>query len=236
MLAWSEVSRIVRSVRFDKGARGGARCGGFAREAGRAADTSARETPLRTRVSASRRCGQECPRHAAICGIVFRAGGWDGLGAMTSVSSDSLVVFQIGEQQFAVGLTAVERVLRAVKIAPLPDAPPGVRGVINLQGRIVPVFDLWARFGHPARALRVSDHLLIARTHWRTVALLVDAVTGVVPRGQVQVTPAEDILPDLESISGVMKLDGGLVLVHDVERFLSIEDHAALQLALNLEA
>src|SRR5258708_10998428 len=131
---------------------------------------------------------------------------------MASISSDSLVIFKIGEQEFAVDAAAVEQVLRAVEIVPLPEAPAGVRGVVNLRGRIVPVFDLWARFGQPARALRAGDHLLVARTHWRTVALLVDAVVGVVPRGKVQVTPAADILPDLESISGVMKLDGGLVL------------------------
>jgi purine-binding chemotaxis protein CheW len=151
------------------------------------------------------------------------------------VSSNSLVVFQIGEQEFAVGVAAVERVLRAVEIAPLPGAPAGVRGVINLQGRVVPVFDLRTRFGQPARDVRASDHLIVAHTHWRTVALLVDAVVGVVPWRDAQITPASEILPDLECVSGVMKLDGGLVLVHDVERFLSIEDHAALQLALTLE-
>ncbi len=154
---------------------------------------------------------------------------------MTSVHSDSLVVFTIGEQNFAVSVRAVERVVRAVEIAPLPEAPRGVRGVINLQGRIVPVFDLWSRFGHPGRELRASDHLLIARTLRRTVALLVDGVTGLVPRSDAQVTPAADLSPDLECISGVMKLDGGLVLIHDIERFLSIEDHAALQLALDRE-
>ena len=155
---------------------------------------------------------------------------------MTSDLSGSLVVFRIGERDFAIGVTAVERVVRAVEITTLPGAPRGVRGIINLQGRIVPVFDLWSRFGQPGRELRASDHLLIAHTHWRTVALLVDAVTSVVPQSEVQVTLAAEILPDLECVSGVMKLAGGLVLVHDVERFLSIEDHAALQLALNLES
>lgn len=155
---------------------------------------------------------------------------------MTSVSSDSLVVFRIGEQMFAIGVAVVERVLRAVEIAPLPDAPRGVRGVINLQGRIVPVFDLWLRFGQSGRELSASDHLLIARTHSRTVALLVDSVVDVVVRSAAQVTPASEILAGpASSISGVLKLDGGLVLVHDVERFLSIEDHAALQRALNPE-
>lgn len=152
-----------------------------------------------------------------------------------SASSSSLIVFRIGDQDFAVGVATIERVLRAVEIAPLPEAPRGVRGVINMQGRIVPVFDLGARFGQPTREVRASDHLLIAHTHWRTVALLVDAVVGVVPRCDAQITSAADILPDLACVSGVMKLAGGLVLVHDVERFLSIEDHAALQLALNLE-
>lgn len=154
---------------------------------------------------------------------------------MTSVSSNSLVVFRIGELEFAIRVAAVERAVRAVEIAPLPDAPRGVRGVINLRGRIVPVFDLRVRFGQPAREVRASDHLLIAHTHWRTVALLVDALVGVVDYDAAQITPGADILPDLESISGVMKSDGGLVLVHDVERFLSIEDHTALQLALQFE-
>ena len=143
-----------------------------------------------------------------------------------------MLVFRIGEQEFAVETAVIERVLQAVEVAPLPDAPRGVRGVINLQGRIVPVFDLWARFGQPAREVRASDHLLIARTHWRTVALLVDAVSGVVPRSGAQITQTTEILPDLECVTGVMKLDGGLVLIHDVERFLSADDDAALQRAL----
>jgi len=85
------------------------------------------------------------------CSIVFRAGGRDSAAVMTRVTSDSLVVFQLGEQQFALGVTAVERVVQAVEIATLPDEPRGVRGVINLQGRIVPVFDLWSRLGQPVR-------------------------------------------------------------------------------------
>ena len=154
---------------------------------------------------------------------------------MKSALSDSLVVFRIGEQEFAVGVDAVERVVRAVAVSPLPEAPRGVRGVINLQGRIVPVFDIWARCGAPERDLRESDHLIVAHTHWRMVALLVDSVIGVVPRVDARITPAAEILPDLQSFTGVMKLDGGLVLVHDLEKFLSIEDHAALQMALNFE-
>ena len=151
---------------------------------------------------------------------------------MTGTASDSLVLLHVGEHEFALGTAAVEREVRAVAIEPLPEAPHGVRGIISLQGRIVPVFDLRALLGEPPRAVRPADHLVIAHTRWRTVALLVDAVAGVVPRVAAQVTPAGEILPGLAAISGVLRLDGGLVLIHDLDQFLSLEETAALERAL----
>ena len=120
---------------------------------------------------------------------------------MPGIASDSLLVFRIGEKEFALGVAAIERVVRAVEIAPLPDAPRGVRGTINVQGRMVPVFDLTTRLGQP---VRVGDHLIIARTPQRTVALLVESVESVEP------------------------LLDGPVLIHDLEHFLASEDRAAL--------
>lgn len=152
---------------------------------------------------------------------------------MTRPVSDSVVLLAVEELNLALKLEAVERVIRAVEIAPLPDAPRGVLGVINMQGRIVPVFDLRARFGLPAREVRASDYLVIARMRARVVALLVDAVAGVVPAGQVQILQSSEILPEMECISGVMKLQSGLVFLHDLEKFLSLADYEALQLALS---
>ena len=67
------------------------------------------------------------------------------------------------------------------------------------------------------------------------MALLVDSVLDVVRRGDAPVTPSAEILPDIALISGVMKLGDSLVLVHDLDRFLSIEDYEKLRLALELE-
>lgn len=110
---------------------------------------------------------------------------------MPSSTSDSLLIFQMGEQRLALSVAAVERVVAAVEITPLADAPRGVRGVIDVQGRMVPVFDLTARPGEPVRA---SDHLILARTPQRTVALLVEAVESVGPR----LGDGPEPIPDLE--------------------------------------
>ncbi len=82
----------------------------------------------------------------------------------TSMSlSDQYVVFGLDEHSFALRLSAVVRVVRAVEVTPLPRAPEIVLGVINVQGRITPVFDVRKRFRLPAREISLSDQFIIAR-------------------------------------------------------------------------
>lgn len=149
---------------------------------------------------------------------------------------DSLAVFTLDDQPFALAVTCLKRIVPAVQIAPLPGAPRGVRGVINVQGEIVPVFDLRARFGWAERELRLADHLVIADTGRRRVALIVDSAIGVVRPGESQVVPAEKILPEFHGVEGVMKLDDDIVFIHDLDRFLSLEDEHELAAAMSADA
>ena len=58
-----------------------------------------------------------------------------------------LVSFRVGQEQFAVDILRVQEINRMMSLTQVPQSPPGVRGVINLRGRIVPVLDLRARMG-----------------------------------------------------------------------------------------
>jgi purine-binding chemotaxis protein CheW len=144
-----------------------------------------------------------------------------------------LVVFELEERRYGLRLTAVERVLHAVDVTPLPQSPDVVWGVIDMQGQIVPVLSLRKRFGLPERPIGVSDHFVIARTRRRTVALVVDAVRGVVERSAAEVIESDKILPDLKQIEGVIQLDDGMVLIHDLDRFLSLDEERSLAQALS---
>lgn len=143
-----------------------------------------------------------------------------------------LVVFTLDEQRYALPLTAVERVVRVVEITLLPKAPEIVHGVINVQGRIIPVVNIRRRFRLPERELRLSDHCLIAHTTKRMVALVVDEVSGVLEPVDQAMTAAEQILPDLIYVAGVVKLADGMVLIHDLDSFLSLEEEQTLDEAV----
>jgi purine-binding chemotaxis protein CheW len=139
-----------------------------------------------------------------------------------------IVVFSLDEPRYALDLSAVERVVHAVEITPLPKAPEIVLGVINVQGEVVPVVDVRNRFRLPEREINIDDRFIIARTSRRLVALLVDDVTGVQRIGNREIVSAEQALPFAEYIKGVAKVEGDIVLIHDLDRFLSLDEEEKL--------
>jgi purine-binding chemotaxis protein CheW len=143
-----------------------------------------------------------------------------------------LITFTLDEQRYALRLSVVERIVRMVEISPLPKAPDGVLGVIDLQGRIVPVLDLRRRFGLSPRDPDLNDHLLVARTSRRTVALAVDEVLGIVERPDGEAVPSQEVLSGIAHVEAILKLEDGLVFIHDLEGFLCLEEEKALSEAL----
>jgi purine-binding chemotaxis protein CheW len=149
-----------------------------------------------------------------------------------TIRSHQLLVFVLDGQRFAVRVASVERIERAVEITPLPGVPENVLGVVNLKGQIVPVFNVRKRLHLPERDVDPRDQLIFAHTSHRQVALVVDAVAEVVERRDLDVIASGEILPGLEYMEGVTKLEDGLVMIHDLDRFLSLQEETALEEAI----
>lgn len=137
-------------------------------------------------------------------------------------------MFAVGSFRIALALSRVQRVIHAVAVTPLPGAPAAVRGLIDVGGEIRPVFDLKRRFALPERDIDLKDCLILASCS-RPVALLVDSIAGVersIPMSleSLQCAP--------EQLSGVARLDEGLVLIQDLDRFLMADEAVALDGAL----
>ena len=146
--------------------------------------------------------------------------------------SDFFTVFSLENQRYALPLSASERVVRMVAITLLPNAPDIIFGVVNFQGSVIPVINMRRRFGLPEREPSLSDSLIIAHTTRRPVALVVDVVLDVIASAEQSLIAAKNILPKVEYVEGVVKLTDGLILIHDLNRFLSLEEEDSLDRAL----
>lgn len=144
-----------------------------------------------------------------------------------------LVVFRLDQQRYALPLAVVERVVRAVEVTPLPSAPAIVLGAIDVHGRVLPVLNVRRRFLLPERRICPRDWFLLARTARHTVVLVVDESEGVIERPRDDIVASTRIVPGLEQFPGVLTLDDGLVLVHDLEKFLSLDEARALDEAMD---
>jgi purine-binding chemotaxis protein CheW len=146
------------------------------------------------------------------------------------------VVFSVDAGRYALALDAVERIVRAVQVTQLPAALPVLMGVIDVQGRVLPVLSLRRRFGLPERLIDPKDHFLIARSAGRTVVLPIDGAEGVLESSEAAEINSASIAPQLEYVRGVIRLSDGLVVIHDLDAFLSAEEQSALAEAMRQDA
>lgn len=159
----------------------------------------------------------------------------DGTGPADTFRQGSLrrlVAFSIEGQRYALHLPVVERVLRMVAVSPLPKAPAIILGVVNFHGQVIPVLDLQRRFGLSSRNHGLSSRLLVARTSRRTIALPVNEVLGVQEVAAETVTLPDAVFPGIGLVAGIVALPDGVLFIHDLDAFLSLDEEQRLAEAL----
>jgi purine-binding chemotaxis protein CheW len=148
-------------------------------------------------------------------------------------SALDLLVFDLGGSSYGLPASNVVELVRAVAIAPLPNGPRIVAGVINLRGRIIPVFDLRVRFGMTSPPVEPSDHFIVARARRRVVALRTDRAMKLCTIAPEDLIEAERIVSGTRYIAGIAKIEGDVVVIHDLDAFLSESESATLDRAMN---
>ena len=144
-----------------------------------------------------------------------------------------LLTFEVGDRRFALNSGVVREVVRAVAITALPAAPPIVEGIINVRGTLVPVLDVRQRFGLPRVALAPDQHFIIAMADERVVALRVDRALDLVAADKDAIESASRVAPGAGYVAGIAKLADGLLVIHDLASFLSLEEAGQVDAAVS---
>lgn len=100
--------------------------------------------------------------------------------------------FRAGNSTFGLPVTSVIEIIRVVALTPVPDPAPDLLGVVNLRGRVIPVFDLCRTLALGDRPLTLRMYIVIAEAGPEALGLLVDDVIDVttVPVDNFQVSRA----------------------------------------------
>ncbi len=144
---------------------------------------------------------------------------------------NQLVVFMLAKEHYGVRIAAVESIIKLQPITAVPCSPAFVEGVTNLRGRVLPVIDLRKRFGLRAEEPTKDTRIVVVEMNGTLVGMIVDSVSEVLRVPAEFVEPPSPIMTTVDSafITGIAKVDEQLIILLDLEKVLSPEEKADLQ-------
>ncbi|MCQ8103975.1 chemotaxis protein CheW [Methylomonas sp. SURF-2] len=150
------------------------------------------------------------------------------------------LTFVLGGEVYALGILNIKEIIDYGDLTEVPMMPACVRGVINLRGSVVPVVDLFARFGKGSSKIAKRTGIIIVETSAgdgdsanQDIGIIVDAVNEVVDIDRRDIEPPPSfgtgIRPDF--ISGMAKRNGRFVILLNIDRVLSVDEMTRLSQA-----
>jgi purine-binding chemotaxis protein CheW len=137
------------------------------------------------------------------------------------MSPTQYLSFSLAGEEYAVDILRVQEIRGICPITPLPQAPPRVRGVMNLRGSVVPVIDMRAALGlAEEKAYGPFVVIIVLSVRGRTMGFVVDSVSDVlsVDAASVERTPDVASAVDASLVSGIARVNERFVMLVDVDR------------------
>ena len=108
-------------------------------------------------------------------------------------------------------------------IIPVPNAPEGISGIINLRGAVIPVYSLRERFGMDPHIDNPEKSLLVTNSHGILLAYEVDCVEEIeeVPDSKISLMPSVASNEDTAFMEQVLQIGNEIIITINVDKVLS---------------
>ncbi|WP_085910175.1 chemotaxis protein CheW [Kiloniella majae] len=140
--------------------------------------------------------------------------------AVENAGQQQFITFTVGDQEYGVDIMSVREIKGWVETTLLPNTPEYMRGVLNLRGVIVPIFDLRCRFGLGKTDATNLHVIVIIAVKNRMVGILVDTVSDIltVSNSDIRDVPKMETLIEEEYLSGLVTIEDRMVALLNQER------------------
>ena len=150
--------------------------------------------------------------------------------SLHQVGSGEFLTFTLGGEEYGVDILKVQEIRGYENVTKIANTPEHIKGVINLRGVIVPIFDLRVKFRLSKIEYDQFTVVIILSIGSRVVGIVVDGVSDVIQLSPEQVKPAPELgeARDTDYILGLGSTDGRMIILVDIERLMSSSDVALM--------
>lgn len=149
-----------------------------------------------------------------------------------NIHQNQYLTFLLGDEEYGVDILRVQEIRGWDSVTTIPNAPPFIRGVINLRGTIVSILDLRERFGLTSVEYNDLTVVVVLRVKddnsdkERIMGVVVDAVSEVYHINEEDLKDAPDLgyAVNMDYMSGMATMDDKMIIVLDIDHLMSLKD------------
>lgn len=148
----------------------------------------------------------------------------DGARAASPGSTgNEFLTFRLGAEEYGIDILRVQEIRSYEPPTRLANAPPFIKGVVNLRGVIVPIVDLRVKLGCDGAELTSVTVIIVLNIRSRIVGAIVDSVSDVLelPRDTIRPAPEMTATVDTRFVSGIASVGERLLILLDIESMMT---------------
>jgi purine-binding chemotaxis protein CheW len=145
------------------------------------------------------------------------------------------LIFSLADEEFGIHVLKIKEIMGMQGITTVPNAPPYVKGVINLRGQVIPVVDLRMKFSLTPCEYTHRTCVVVVTTKGSTgermVGAIADGVTEVLTLAEQDIEDTPDFGSGTVApyLLGMAKVKGRVKILLEIDRVLSTQEQIDMQ-------
>ena len=141
-----------------------------------------------------------------------------------------LIVFPVGDEEYAIPIDMVREVVKIPPIAPIPQVPKYIEGVANIRGNVFAILDIYKKI-RPDQQQDKADHnyVMVIQNEEFKIAVAVNRVpdTIVINGDDVDQSPViiAQSTADESYIKGIVKLEERMIILINILEMIKVEEY-----------
>jgi len=148
-------------------------------------------------------------------------------------ASGEYLTFTLGQEEYGIDILKVQEIRGYDAVTKIANAPPFIKGVINLRGVIVPIVDLRIKFNLGNTTYDQFTVVIILNIGKRVMGVVVDGVSDVIQLSADNLHPSPEFgsILDTRYILGLGTVEERMIIVVDIERLMTSQEMSLVEAA-----
>ncbi len=144
-------------------------------------------------------------------------------GVAVTADASQYLTLRLGKEEYAIDILRVQEIRSYEEPTRMVNAPPYIKGVVNLRGVIVPIIDLRMKLGLDQVEYNDFTVVIILNVRGTVIGAVVDSVSDVVTlaAGMIKTAPQFETTLDTRFITGLANLGERMLIVMNIEALMS---------------